>query len=132
ISSVWERRRRRWTTGRVESSAEQRPTRESQAPVSSRAHRPYEDQRDTCRAWDAFQVRSVAEGSLELPRPRARASEARASAIPPPGASCDRPALNVDHFTPSDARGGGDVRVVSSRVPRFRGESTPWKAEGPP
>lgn len=53
--------------------------RELRAWVSNPAPRAYETRSGTGPP-------AVAEGRLELPRPgRARASEARASAIPPPG-----------------------------------------------
>jgi hypothetical protein len=48
---------------------------ELQAPVSNRAHRPYDDQLGTCRACNR-----VTKGRVELPRPQgARRSERRVS-----------------------------------------------------
>ena len=46
-----------------ESPVEPAPTRELQAPVSNRAHRPYESQLGTCRACNV----SVTTGRVELP-----------------------------------------------------------------
>jgi hypothetical protein len=49
--------------GPRDAKAEHRPTRMSQAPVSSRASRPYESRSDTCHAW----VNQAAPRGIEPP-----------------------------------------------------------------
>ena len=68
---------------------------QSQAPVSSRADRPHESQPGTCLAWEvSITIDQSPGGDSNSHASGARASEARASAIPPPGESSSGPCGN--------------------------------------